>query len=114
MRSSLMASQIIIRLKCIRSSPFMSGIRKPGWVFGKSKQAEFSDLASHFTPRIAAEDSVSEVEQPESAAFAVVDVECAGAVFIRRHDEQQHALSVFDPMSDDAFRTSDKARDDFS
>ena len=63
--------------------------------------------------RVATEYAVRRLQQPEAAPFAVVDVERSGPVVAGRHDEQQHAFGILDPVSDHALCGGQKPGNDF-
>ena len=86
---------------------------KPGWIFCETEQPKFSDLPAHFAAGVAAEDAIREIEQPKSAAFTVVDVKRSGPIVAGRHDEQQHAFGILDPVSGHTFRGSQEPGNDF-
>ena len=52
-------------------------------VLGETEQTKLVDLLAHLANAVPTEDAISEFEQPELAAFAVVDVEFAGVIVAR-------------------------------
>src|SRR5256885_662009 len=58
-----------------------------GWVFCERQQAKFPDLTTHFAAGVSAEHAVGEIQQPNLASLAVVNVKSSGAVVVRCHHE---------------------------
>jgi hypothetical protein len=84
-----------------------------GWVLGEVQQPEVPDFLPHLGYRVAAEDPVCQVQEPEAPLPPVVDVELPGPFVAGGHHEQQQSPSVFDPMSDNALAYRQEAGDDF-
>ena len=83
-------------------------------VLGEPKQPELADLLAHLANAVPAENAISEFEEPELAALAVVDVKFAGVIVARGHHEQQHAARELHPVSDHALAKGEEAANDFS